>query len=138
MKSLSEHDAKTPHSAGDEEYEMPCAEAVLAGTLALMTGHAQSCCQAHRELMAHKVVSNLFILSQHPILSPGFKSMLFNLQARWSQQVAGGLQRCEPDPATLRQLAGDSESTNALQAVSAILELDEQRVLWHKAPETAQ
>lgn len=133
--SSNTHAART---AGDEEYEMPCAEAVLAGTLALMTGHAQSCCDAHRELMAQKVVSNLFILSQHPILSPGFKSMLFNLHGRWIKQAAGVLQRDEPDPATLRHLAGDSESSNAVQAISAVLELDHQRVLWHKAPETAQ
>ena len=49
----------------DEEYEMPCAEALLAGTLALMTGHA-------------------------------------------------------------------------LQVVSAVLELDQHRALWHKTPETFQ
>lgn len=33
-----------PELHEDEEHVMPCAEAMLAGTLALMTGHAQSAC----------------------------------------------------------------------------------------------
>lgn len=33
-----------PELHEDEEHVMPCAEAMLAGTLALMTGHAQNAC----------------------------------------------------------------------------------------------
>ncbi len=55
---------------GDEEHVMPCAEAMLAGTLALMTGHAQSTCATQRGLVGRKIRSNLFFLSQHPELSP--------------------------------------------------------------------
>ena len=123
---------------GDEEYEMPCAEALLAGTLALMTGHAQSCCDDHRDLMARKVATNLSCLSQHPVLSPGFKSMLLNLQARWANQKAVPQASRALDQRSLRNLAGDADSGLLLQAVSAVFELDQQRVLWHKTPETAQ
>lgn len=67
----------------DEEYTMPCAEAMLAGTLALMTGHVQACCAGQRDLIAKKIVSNLLSLAEHPQLSASFKSMLSNLRVRW-------------------------------------------------------
>lgn len=69
----------------DEEYQLPCAEALLAGTLALMTGHAQACCEAHRQRMAHKIVENLAQLSEHPILTPQFRTALYNLRGHWQQ-----------------------------------------------------
>lgn len=67
----------------DGEYEMPSAEAMLAGTLALMTGHAQSACTRQRGLMAKKIVSNLFFLSQHPSLSPHFKAVADRMRPHW-------------------------------------------------------
>ena len=42
-----------PATHTDGEYEMPSVEALLAGTLALMTGHAQSACARQRGLMSH-------------------------------------------------------------------------------------
>jgi hypothetical protein len=69
--------------AGDDEYQLPCAEALLAGTLALMTGHAQACCDGHRQLMTRKIVSNLSQLTEHPILSPQFRAALWNLRTHW-------------------------------------------------------
>lgn len=69
--------------SGDEEYHLPCAEALLAGTLALMTGHVQACCDDHRQLMNAKIVANLARLAQHPILSPQFRTALGNLRTHW-------------------------------------------------------
>lgn len=88
---MTSHDPKA-QAAGfsDEEYGMPCAEALLAGTLALMTGHAQACCAGQRGVMAHKVVANLDLLVRHPGLSPAFRAMLGQLQRRWVQQEGGG------------------------------------------------
>lgn len=126
MNQLPQPSTKPIADATDEEYEMPCAEALLAGTLALMTDHAQSCCEDHRKLMACKVTSNLFVLSQHPMLSPGFKSMLFNLHGRWRQQVQAQ---------AFGQQGGNSQ---AVAAVSTALNLDQQRVLWHATPELSQ
>ncbi|WP_326539254.1 hypothetical protein [Pseudorhodoferax sp.] len=108
---MAAHDS--PSSAprhADEEYGMPCAEALLAGALALMTGHAQACCAGQRDLMARKVADNLQLLARHPSLSAEFRSMLVQLQRRWSEQDRGaeGLVRLPP------------------------------QALWHKAPEGLQ
>ena len=80
MQSNSE-----PHT--NEEYTMPNTEVLLAGTLALMTGHVQACCGAHRDAMAVKIVSNLAMLSGDPLLSPGFKTLLWSLRGRWLNQA---------------------------------------------------
>jgi hypothetical protein len=79
----------------DEEYSLPCAEALLAGTLALMTGHVQACCDNHRALMARKITANLAQLAEHPLLSPAFRAMLWNLRTRWQLQLErdGALER---------------------------------------------
>ncbi len=131
-----------PHAAAsspdDEEYEMPCAQAVLAGTLALMTAYAQSSRDSHRVLMAKKVATNIRLLAHHPQLSQRFRTMLSNLQSRWTDPVHGSLNAEVPDPATLRNLASDAENSNSVRAVSAVLELDQTRALWHNTPELAQ
>lgn len=74
-----------PHTdCVDEEYTLPSVEALLTGTLALMTGYAQSARDCpHRPLMARKLVSNLFYLSAHPQLSKPMQVMLANLRTRW-------------------------------------------------------
>ena len=77
-----------PHTADDiEEHELPCIEAVLAGTLALMTGYGQAL-QAeldpqHRLKMGLKIGDNLALLVDHPVLSLGFRQVLLGLQKRW-------------------------------------------------------
>lgn len=69
---------------------LPPAEALLAGTLALMTGHAQQADEDLRAMMAHKIVSNLHFLAAHPQLSGGFRATLSNLRGHWQQQLAAG------------------------------------------------
>lgn len=103
-------DTKTANGYADEEYGMPCAEALLAGALALMTGHAQACCAGQRGVMARKVADNLHMLARHSALSPEFRTMLAKLQQRWAQQDAG--------PHDLVRLPP--------------------QVLWHKTPEALQ
>jgi hypothetical protein len=95
----------------NEEYTMPCTEALLAGTMALMTGHVQACCGAHREAMEGKILSNLAALTEDPLLSPGFKTLLWTLHQRWKNQRQGAaiMQR----PST-------------------------ERNLWHSSPEAVQ
>ncbi|MBT9463566.1 hypothetical protein [Hydrogenophaga sp.] len=66
-----------------EEFVMPCAEAMLAGTLALMTGHAQSACVSQRDLMGRKIRSNLFFLGQHPGLTPNFRTVVQRMHQHW-------------------------------------------------------
>ncbi len=105
-------------AARDEEYEMPCAEALLAGALALMTGHAQACCDHHRDELARKIVENLSVLSQHAMLSPDFKTVVWSLHTRWVQHLH-----------TLAHHSGAAEP---------VVVPEDQRVLWHSTPDIVQ
>lgn len=76
------------HADADEEYTLPCVEALLAGTLALMTGVAQAApgCR-HVGPMASKIIDNLGALADHPSLSAPMRQMLARLLPHW-QPVA--------------------------------------------------
>ena len=87
---------KSAMQSSDTATVVPRAEVMLAATLALMTGHAQSVGGPYRQLMAKKVVSNLFFLSAHPQLSPQFKTMLGNLHAHWRALAQVSLQEAVP------------------------------------------
>ena len=75
------------HHAEIEEHELPSIEAVLAGTLALMTGYSQALQAEHdpaqRLRMGLKVADNLALMVDHPQLSLGFRQVLLGLQRRW-------------------------------------------------------
>jgi hypothetical protein len=91
-----------------EEHELPSVEAVLAGTLALMTGYSQAL-QAelhpeHRLLMGAKIGNNLGLLAEHPTLSDNFKRILLGLQHRWMLMSAC---TAEAAPARACGLAAD-------------------------------
>ena len=75
----------TPPHADEETRCYP--EAGLAGTLALMTCHAQCHEAPCRDELARHVVRNLSKLSEHPMLSEDFRSMLRGLRARWEIQL---------------------------------------------------
>jgi len=67
-----------------------CAASLLAGTLALMTRWAAPDPTAmQRELIARKIVSNLFFLREHPHLPPGLRSVSVRLHAAWSDIALG-------------------------------------------------
>jgi hypothetical protein len=70
-----------------EEHELPAVEAVLAGTLALMTGYGQALqADLHPEQrlqMGAKIVQNLALLADHPALSETFQRIVLGLRARW-------------------------------------------------------
>ncbi|HEY9095997.1 MAG TPA: hypothetical protein VIN35_09655 [Hydrogenophaga sp.] len=96
----------------EEEYTLPSVEALMAGTLALLTGYAQSApgC-AHRPVMARKLIANLRFLSEHPHLSAPMQTMLGNLRTRWLLE----LERVGP--------TGPTSATHGL---------------WHPTPEAVQ
>ncbi|HSW25229.1 MAG TPA: hypothetical protein VLJ62_20880, partial [Burkholderiaceae bacterium] len=52
-------------AACTSEFVLSHVEAVLAGTLALMTALAQGCCDEHRRAIRRKVIANLAELEQH-------------------------------------------------------------------------
>jgi len=106
--------ARPPHHI--EEHELPSVEAVLAGTLALMTGYSQAL-QAEldpqdRVAMGEKIGDNLGLLIDHPQLSLGFRQVLYGLQQRWlamSECTRSAARSCSPTragrPAPLWPLA---------------------------------
>lgn len=75
-----------------EEHELPCVEAVLAGTLALMTGYSQALQAAthpeQRLLMGRKITRQLDLLAAHAQLSCAFRQVLGNLSQRWQLMSA--------------------------------------------------
>jgi hypothetical protein len=83
----------------NEEHDLPSVEAVLAGTLALMTGYSQAL-QAEvdpqaRLHMGMKIGDNLSMLAGHPQLSTGFRQVLLGLQNRW-QSMSDCTQQAAP------------------------------------------
>lgn len=72
-----------PPAPADEEYRLPDCEARWAATLALMTGHAQACCEAHRQGMARKIAAHLHELGACEGLSFHFQALLASLHGRW-------------------------------------------------------
>lgn len=82
----------------DEEYSLPSAEALLAGTLALMTGYAQhqEGCDI-RPLMAGKLVRNLSALAAHPGVTEPMKVMLGKLLEHWMRAAhPAGIEATRP------------------------------------------
>ena len=101
-----------------EEYTLPCAEAVLAGTLALMTGHAQACCCSQRAALGEKVVAGLQQLAHHSShFTPHFRALLGSLQRKWAQQ-------CTADAQAPRS--------------AALSAAEQRRALWVQAPRMVQ
>jgi hypothetical protein len=85
-----------------EEHELPCIEAVLAATLALMTGYSQALQAetraAQRVEMGAKIVDNLSLLMRHPQLSNGFRQVLGGLHRLWDAMSGcslGAARDCE-------------------------------------------
>lgn len=129
---------------------LPTAEAVLAATLALMTGHAQACCEEHRWVMLRKIVANLHLLAHHPGLSAGFKTVAEQLHAMWgrlrdqkpaSEPGDRHESRHESDHAAepARSTPPGTLATGATQTAQTSQSLITQpRVLWHASPEIIQ
>lgn len=121
MNPFPDHGINDPdvHSLPDQD--MSSAEALLAGTLALMTGIAQGCCDRHRELMTHKIIANLTLLSAHATASPGFRVTAANLRVFWVRLLRQGDAPAGADPAHVPSGHDDPH-----------------RVLWHSTPQTVQ
>jgi hypothetical protein len=75
-----------------EEYELPCREAVLAGTLALMTGYSQALQAEHdpaqRLLISLRIAQNLERLAGQAALSAPFRALSGKLAALWQQMAS--------------------------------------------------
>ena len=119
MSQFPDHGGNDTDTGAADAQGLPPAQALLAGTLALMTGHAQACCEGQRALMAKKIIANLFMLSRHPGAPPDFKAIAANLHPLWVRLSQPG-----PDQPQQGLLPADNSDTH--------------RVLWHTTPETLQ
>jgi len=86
----------------DQEYLMPCAEALLAGTLALMTVQCRCHCERQRDVMAQKIISNLVNLEARlcadPLFSDSFQAVVRNVRQQWeAQQPAAAMPAAQTD-----------------------------------------
>lgn len=79
----------------DDEPGLPCVQALVAGTVALMTAWAQPDPEAKlepdalRSLLARKIVSHLFFLREHPHLAPPLRQVMAQAHARWAALAPG-------------------------------------------------
>lgn len=121
MNAFPDHGINDPDVRSIPDQDMPSAEALLAGTLALMTGISQGCCDRHRQLMTRKIIANLARLSAHPMASSGFRATAANLRVFWVQMLGQGDAAAGADPAP----APSGHATA-------------HRALWHATPETVQ
>lgn len=129
--NFPDHGINDPDVQDDQAHGLPSSEALLAGTLALMTGYAQGCCKGHREMMAKKIVANLSMLTLHPAAAPAFRAMAMNLHGMWFRLVQQLQALGEAAPADVPQ-------ATARPAMADTPNPDQHRVLWHTTPETLQ
>lgn len=77
------------HAEESQALPVPDLDALVAGTVALMTAWADPCPQARlprdalRRLLARKVASNLFFLQHHPGARPALRQSLAQAHAHW-------------------------------------------------------
>ena len=81
-----------------EEYELPCSEALLAGTLALMTGYSQALQAehdpAHRLAISLRIAHNLERLGGQAPLSEPFRALSAKLATLWQQMARCTAEAC--------------------------------------------
>ena len=89
-------------SRSDDDGNRPCLEALVAGTVALMTRWAETRPGAgaedcpRRVLMARKIVSNLFFLEHHPDISPQLRQVMANAHRCWRGIAGAGAPVASP------------------------------------------
>ena len=119
---------------GEVEYVMPCAEALMAGTLALMTGHARCGCAQHRDMMARKAAVNLHSLSQHPHISDALRSVAQKLYEQWVEVIQADLMRSMGVAVQVAVPTPNQDASSRTEQDKAL----HHRANWHTTPETIQ
>lgn len=127
----------------DEEYLLSEHEAVLAATLALMTGFAHGCCPAHQGPIAAKVADQLSALVhtlQGPQLSSGMQALLLRLRTRWTAAAAQHAQAHLDDMRSQLQAQAAAAASAAMASDSADFTATPctRDALWHAPLETLQ
>jgi hypothetical protein len=98
----------------------PCAEALLAGTVAAMTAWADPslrCTMApdvQRAVLARKLVANLGLLLQHPALGAELRQVMAMAHQRWLGVLAGHTSPAQPAPPAPERGPGARQPTPVL------------------------
>jgi len=98
---------------------LPSAEALVAGTVALMTTWADPCphctlpLAVQRALMARKIAANLDMLQHHPALSAGLQQVMARARPRWAG-LAGAADPVAGEPASDVPAPGPTPAAMAL------------------------
>jgi hypothetical protein len=92
-----------PSNDSGPQYLLSSAEALMAGTLALMTAMVQGPCAEHREMMKSKVLANLAEMERHPSLSQQFHAVVSHLQQHWHGLADAGREPAPRDPGQWHQ-----------------------------------
>lgn len=123
---------------GELEFVMPCAEALVAGTLALMTGHARCGCAQHRDMMARKATVNLHTLSAHPHLSDGLRTVAKRLYEQWIEIIQTDLVKAMSTAVQAAPLAMDHDALAREHLSKPPHQRANLHSTWHSTPETIQ
>ena len=123
-------------NSGEDEYTMPCAEAILAGTLALMTGHARCGCATHRDMMASKAACNLASLAKHPVMSEEFRVVAAKLHTQWVELIHA--ERISQHQSLQTAQHAATVTPTAYMSSAEMSRAEMARALWHKSPEVIQ
>jgi hypothetical protein len=81
----SPNTAPAAASADYAEFDISGLEAVLAGTLCLMSAYAHCPCTNNQGLMSLKIISNLTCLQCQTRLSPEFRKVITKVSDSWRQ-----------------------------------------------------
>ncbi len=122
----------------DLEFVMPCAQALVAGTLALMTGHARCGCAQHRDMMARKAAVNLHTLAAHPHLSDGLRTVAKKLYEQWIEIIQTDLVKAMSTAVQAAPLSTDRHASGQEPLGKALHHRASLHSTWHATPETIQ
>lgn len=142
--SHNAHPHSHPEAASanrDEEYLLSEHEAVLAATLALMTGFAHGCCPAHKRPIAAKVADQLSALvhsMQGPQLSSDMQALLLRLRTRWTAAAAHYAEAHLNEMRRDLRTQANAAAAAAMQMPAAASPTPTPDVLWHAPLETLQ
>lgn len=142
--SHNAHSHSHPETASanqDEEYLLSEQEAVLAATLALMTGFAHGCCPAHKGPIAAKVADQLSALvhsMQGPQLSCDMQALLLRLRTRWTAAAAHYAEAHFNEMRSDLRSQADAAAAAAMHMPAAASPTPTPDVLWHAPLETLQ
>ena len=111
---------RPPHPDEADDQALPCPQALLGATLALMSAWAQPLADSPlppaggQPLLARKIVSNLFFLHHHPTVGAALRALAGRLHGHWVAVAQGGASAaCTTATATASASATTADAAGA-------------------------